>query len=170
MTCHCTEACNGNRLSASDIAREGRESLRAHIADRADAAREKYGALNKETLPSYLADQAFVRRPTRLVFEFGEMAPHQFGDAEPDPRDPEQSVVLYVRPVLKQHPDMIPLAVAYLVPTINYGDMATDEDCLFHGARLLGLTVDEYYKRLCDIADFVGAEPHYPSQGCQASH
>lgn len=146
----------------AEFVEEGRQALNAHAADRAAAARRKYRITTSESfaavLDDCLADRAFVRHPTRLVFEFGEMALHQFAQPGPDPRDPEHAVVLYLRPALKDRPDLVALAVAYMIPVINYGDMAGDADCLLHGATLLGLSQEDYYARLCALADFAGAE------------
>jgi hypothetical protein len=70
--------------------------------------------------------------------------------------------VLYLRPRLRDRPDLLPLAVAYMIPLINYGDIITDEHCLRYGATLLGLTEDDYYRKLCALADWLGAEARLP--------
>jgi hypothetical protein len=138
----------------------GRESLRQHLAAQALVARHRYGPLTPDTLPAFLSDAACVRYPTRLVFELGEMALHQFAQPELDPRDPDrQGRVLYLRPNLRERPDQIARAVAYMVPVINYGDIVRDDDCLAYGAALLGLREDEYYGEICGLADGAGAEP-----------
>ena len=56
------------------------------------------------------------------------------------------------------------LAVSYMIPLINYGDIITDP----HGvAFVLGLMEEEYYRAVCQLADFVGAEKRMPSgPGC----
>ena len=33
-------------------------------------------------------------------------------------------------PLLRERPDLLPLAVAYMIPLINYGDIISDEHCL----------------------------------------
>jgi hypothetical protein len=66
--------------------------------------------------------------------------------------------VLYLRPRLRERPDLVVLAVAYLIPLINYGDIISDDHCLLYGATLLGLMEAEYYRQMCELADFVGAE------------
>ena len=58
-------------------------------------------------------------------------------------------------------PDLLPLAVAYMIPLVNYGDVVSDEHCLAYGATLFGLMEDDYYRQICAIANSVGA-----NQGC----
>jgi len=96
---------------------------------------------------------------TRLVFEFGEMARHQFAQPDLDWRDPgKHGRVLYLRPSLRERPDLVPLAVAYMIPVINFGEIISDEHCLLYGAALLGLTEEDYYREICALADWAGAE------------
>jgi hypothetical protein len=88
---------------------EGEESLLAHLLPRATMARERYGDLSAKDIPAFLQDPRCVRDPTRLVFEFGEMAAHQFAQPDLDPRDPDrESWVLYVHPTLRDRPDLLP--------------------------------------------------------------
>ncbi len=148
------------RLSAEELARLGEDSLREHIAAQAVVAHHKHAPLTFAGLDALLSDPECVRYPTRLVFEFGEMAAHQFAQPDLDHRNPSQDGrVLYLRPMLRDRPDLIILAVAYMIPAINYGEIVTDEHCLRYGATLLGMLEDEFYKAICDMADFVGAEP-----------
>jgi len=113
----------------------------------------------------FLGDRDCLRYPTRLVFEFGEMALHQFAQPALDPRDPEgKGRVLYLRPALRRQPERVVQAVAYMVPVINYGDAVSDHHCLAYGAVLLGLEQEEYYPQICALADGVGAEPRLSRQ------
>lgn len=140
--------------------RFGRESLREHILAQATIAHQRYAPLETEKLDTLLHDPECVRYPTRLLFELGDMATHQFVHPGPRPARPDTGeMVIFVHPDLSTRPDMLPAAVAYAVPQINYGDVVTDEHCLLYGATLLGMVADEYYDRLCAIADLVGAMP-----------
>jgi hypothetical protein len=148
------------RLSAEELAKLGEDSLREHIAGQAVVAHHKHAPLTFAGLDALLADPECLRYPTRLVFEFGEMAAHQFAQPDLDHHNSEeQGRVLYLRPLLRDRPDLILLAVAYMIPAINYGKVVTDEHCLRYGATLLGMTEEQFYKAICDMADFVGAEP-----------
>ena len=151
------------RMSATELEQLGQDSLRDHILAQAVVAHQKHGPLTFARLESFLTDPECVRHPTRLVFEFGEMAMHQFGQPDIDWRDTEHDGrVLYLRPMLRDRPELVRLAVAYLLPLINYGEVVTDELCVRHGAALLGMEPDAFYSRICALADEVGAETRTP--------
>lgn len=160
------------KLSATELIALGEDSLKSRLREQAIVAHQKHGPLRPEKLEAVLSDPECARYPTRLVFEFGGMASHQFAQPDVDCRSPgETGRVLYLRPVLKDHPDLVMLAVAYMLPLVNYGDIITDEHCLLYGAILLGLMEDEFYARICALADFVAAEVRYPqpvADGCAA--
>jgi hypothetical protein len=146
-------------LSDTELARLGEESLREHIAAQAVVAHHKHAPLTFAGLDALLTDPDCLRYRTRLVFEFGEMAGHQFAEPGPDPRNPEQNGrVLYLRPLLRDRPDLALLAVAYMIPVINYGAIVTDDHCLRYGATLLGMMEAEFYDAVCRMADYLGAE------------
>lgn len=147
------------KLLPAALEQLGQQSLREHLAAQALVTHQKYSPLTADKLDALLHDPDCLRHPVRLVFEFGEMAMHQFAHPDLDWRNREQDGrVLYVRPLLKNRPDLLPLAVAYMIPAINYGDIITDEHCLRYGAILLGLMEAEYYEQICALADLVGAE------------
>lgn len=147
------------QLSTAELEQVGQRSLLDHVVAQAEVARAKHGPLAGDQLEALLHDPACVRHPVRLVFEFGEMAMHQFGQPDLDWRNPEQSGrVLYLRPMLRDRPDLVLLAVAYLIPLINYGDIVTDEVCVHYGAALLDVAPEEFYRRICLLAETVGAE------------
>jgi len=147
------------RLSPTELEQLGQESLREHLVAQAVVAHQKHGPLTAETLAALLQDPDCLRYPVRLVFEFGEMAMHQFAQPDIDWRNQEHDGrVLYLRPLLRDRPDLLPLAVAYMIPLINFGDIVTDEHCLLYGATLTGQMEGEYYRALCALADLLGAE------------
>lgn len=151
------------KLQPQELERLGQQSLREHLEAQAIVAHQKHAPLTADKLDAFLHDPECLRHPVRLVFEFGEMAMHQFAQPDIDWRNTEQDGrVLYLRPRLRDRPDLLPLAVAYMIPLINYGDIITDEHCLRYGATLLALTEDEYYQKLCALADWLGAEACLP--------
>ena len=153
------------RLSTAELEQVGQRSLRDHVVAQAEVARAKHGPLAGDRLEALLQDPACLRHPVRLVFEFGEMAMHQFGQPDFDWRNSEQDGrVLYLRPMLREQPDLVLLAVAYLIPLINFGEVVTDEVCVDYGAALLGLAPEEFYRRVCLLAENVGAETRLAGQ------
>ncbi|WCJ61141.1 hypothetical protein NXS98_08465 [Fontisphaera persica] len=144
-------------LSPEAVSRLGEQGLREHLLAQARAAHGRHAPLTFEKLPQLLSDPDCVRHPVRLVFDLGPMAPHQFAEPAPDPQEPAGPMrVLYLRPALRDKPDLVPLAVAYLIPVINYGELIKDEHALLYGATLLGLGEEEYYQQLCAMADACG--------------
>ncbi len=122
-----------------------------------------------DKLDALLHDPECVRHPTRLVFEFGEMARHQFAQPDIDCREPERDGrMLYLRPLLRDQPELIVQAVAYMIPLLNYGDIITDDHCRLYGATLLGLMEDQYYDQICALADAVGASSQVSGQPASA--
>lgn len=165
-----TQTTDLRKMSPAELEQLGQQSLREHILAQAVVAHQKHGPLTADKLDALLHDPACLRHPVRLVFEFGEMAMHQFAQPDIDWRNTEQDGrVLYVRPLLKNRPDFLPLAVAYMIPLINYGDIISDDHCLLYGATLLGLLEDEYYEKMCALADFIGAETRLVGQGSACS-
>lgn len=149
-------------MNPAELEQLGQQSLREHLLAQAVLARQKHGPVTADRFDALLHDPECLRYPVRLVFEFGEMAMHQFAQPDIDWRNREQDGrVLYLRPLLRERPDLLSLAVAYLIPLINYGEIITDDHCLLYAAALLGLPEEEYYRRLCALADVVGAEERY---------
>jgi len=146
-------------MSPEQLEKLGQDRLREHLLAQAVVAHQKHGPMTFEKLEGLLNDPECLRHPVRLGYEFGEMAMHQFAQPDIDHRNREQDGrVLYVRPLLRDHPEKVVQAVAYMVPLINYGDVIDDSHCLAYGATLLGMLETEYYQAICALADFVGAE------------
>ena len=163
------------RMSEAELTQLGEDSLMDHLRHQATEARGRHGGLRPGNIETFLEDRDCVRYPTRLVLEFGDMGPHQFAQPDRDYRSNHpEARVLYLRPILGRRPDLIALAVSYMIPVINYGQVINDEHCIEYGAALLGLSTEDYYNCICELADFVGAEPcdagqqppPAPSPGC----
>lgn len=147
------------RMSEAELTRVGEDSLLDHLRHQASEARARHGGLGPTNLETFLNDRDCVRYPTRLVLEFGDMGPHQFAQPDRDYRSNlSDAKALYVRPILGRRPDLVALAVSYMIPVINYGQVVNDEHCLEYGAMLMGIGVEDYYQRICELAEFVGAE------------
>lgn len=162
------------RMSAAELVEVFEDSLTNRLREQAGEARLKHGGLRPGNLETFLADRDCVRFPTRLVLEYGEMGLHQFAQPEPDVRQ-SGGIMLYLRPAIGMRPDLLALAVSYMIPVINYGNLAGDEHCLAYGAVLLDLDPETYYERICGLAGFVGAEElpaddpdaHVPEQNAE---
>jgi hypothetical protein len=145
-------------MSIAELAQAGDRALREHVLAQAVVAHHRHAPLTTRSIAELLLDPGCLRHPVRLVFEFGDMAMHQFAQPDIDWRDPDRrGKVLYLRPLLRARPDLIALAVAYMIPVLNYGDIISDDHCLLYGATLLGLTGGEFYQKICALAEEVGA-------------
>jgi len=59
--------------------------------------------------------------------------------------------------------EQVPLLVLYQLVLVNYGVFAAPEDAEAFGAAALGLERDEYYHRVCQLADELGQGTAGPS-------
>ena len=58
--------------------------------------------------------------------------------------------------------ECVPGLVLYQLVLVNYGEFASADDAETFGAAALGISRDEYYATLCDMADEVGGQVHCP--------
>ena len=147
------------KLTPEELEKLGQDSLREHLLAQAVVAHQKYAPITFLTLDALLHDSDCLRFPVRLIYEFGEMAMHQFAQPDRDWRNTDQNGrALYLRPMLREHPEKVVYAVAYMIPLINYDTIISDEHCLAYGATLMGMMEDEFYRKICELADLAGAE------------
>lgn len=133
------------------LKRYGHEALRAHVLQIADLGRQRHGPIEGPgALAALLADRDCVRFETDLVFDAAPLEPGLFADSV---AGEGQRLTLYVHPLFRDRPADLPLVVAYHIPSICYGKMASSDDAEAYGARLLDLEVDDYYARLCQLAE-----------------
>lgn len=145
-----------------DITAEtARAAFLDHLADKAMAARLKYGLyIDTDTILRMLDDRAVVRYPTAIVFDASPLQPHEFAFPQPVGFHPSDGYALCIHPRARQQREVLPLLIAYHIPVINYGDVVDAGAAELYGATLLGLGVDAYYEALCEIADAMGvADP-----------
>ena len=136
---------------------DGRIALREHAIDKAYAARTRHGpTVDLAAIQRIVEDREIVRFPVRIVFDARGLEAGEFAHAQPVGTHPSEGFMLLVHPSLEHREHVLPAAIAYHIPPINYGDIAEADDCLVFGAALLGLSVDAYYERLCELADSLG--------------
>lgn len=135
-------------------AEDARQSLTSHVAAKGVELREKYGPqIGWPELLRILEDRAFVRYPCQLVFDAEPLLAGEFAYAVARGERPEDGFTLYVHPFYQTQLDRVPLLAFYHLVTVNYGEFASPEDAETFGAAALGLTKDEYYQALCQMAD-----------------
>lgn len=140
----------GRQLTEEDA----RESLQNHILVKAGEARAKYGNdIGHAEILEILDDREVVRYPVRLVFACDALHEGEFGFVQPIGKSPAEGFILHIHPAFKDREDVLPLLIAYQLVVVNYGEIATGNEAELFGATLLGIDVDDYYERLCTLAD-----------------
>lgn len=150
-----SDASNGEtRRKYRGLKAAGRSALRDHLVARATAGRGRHGPFpDLASLEPLLADRDCVRFPTRVVFDEAAVPPGLFAVVERDEGDEGPAFRVVVAASLAAHAADVPLMVAYHLPSVNYGRMPTADDAEVFGATLLGMDQEDYYHRLCALAD-----------------
>ena len=141
-------------MPISLTAGDGRHSLSAHVAAKGAEIHAKYGPLfGWREMQQLLQDRAHVRYPCELDFNAAQLQPGEFAHPAPKGDRPEDGFTMFVHPFFMTQMDKIPYLVLYQLVLVNYGDFASPEDAETFGASALGLSRDEYYQTLCELAD-----------------
>ena len=133
---------------------DARQSLNAHIAVKGLEIREKYGPhIGWGQLLQILEDRSCTRYPCEIIFDAAPLRPGEFAYPAPKGQRPEDGFIMYVNPFFATRPERVAYLVLYQLVLVNYGDFASPDDAETFGARVLGLSKDEYYQALCALAD-----------------
>ncbi len=141
-------------------AQDAQRSLREHVFAKASEAKVRRGgcALDRAMMMSLLEDRSVVRYPLGVRFDQEPLKQGEFACLEQLGEHPSDGFCLSIHPMFEPVNDLIPLLIAYYIPSVNYGDVATHIEAEIFGATLLGFDVEEYYKILCSVADTVSGE------------
>ena len=146
---------------------DGRKSLKDHIVSRALEAREVYGPhLDMPRFRELLEDRRFVRYPVELQFEAQGLQPGEFAIAIQRGDHPREGFTLKIHPMFQDESKLVPLLAAYHLITVNYGEIATNEDAELLGATLTGMDPEAYYAVLCQASDRCGGAPNDETSSC----
>ena len=133
---------------------DARQALSVHVASAGDAVFAKYGPhIGWSELLQVLADRTCVRYPCELRFDAGPLLPGEFAYPLPTGASPVDGFTLCVHPAYQNQPDRVAILVLYQLVRVNYGEFASCSDAEIFGAHALGLTRDEYYEAVCQLAD-----------------
>ena len=133
---------------------DGRIALRDHVIAKAACARARHGpCIDTGAIAGVLLDRDAVRYPVCIVFDAGSLQPGEFAHVESLGEHPGDGYRLVIHPCLGRREQALPMVIAYYIAVINYGEIATSDECEQFGATLLGLDVETYYRALCDLAD-----------------
>jgi hypothetical protein len=145
-------------MSTRLTAKDGKIALHDHVVQKAHEARARHGALEADGIVRLLDDRAVVRYPIGVRFDAEPLEPGEFAWPKPLGDHPSAGYCLFVHPCFENRPETWPLLIAYHIPSVNYGDIVSHEEAEAFGAALLGMDVDDYYRRLCALADAMPPE------------
>jgi hypothetical protein len=138
-------------------AEDARQSLNGHVAAKGREIRAKYGPhIGWQELLRILEDRACVRYPCEVVFDAGPLQTGEFAFPVAKGARPEDGFQMHVHPFFLTQLERVPGLVLYQLVLVNYGEFASADDAETFGAAALGLSQDEYYAMLCEMADEIG--------------
>jgi hypothetical protein len=141
-------------MAAPPGAHNARQSLNVSAAAIGAGIHKKYGPrIGWTQLLQILTDRACVRYPCEIAFDAAPLLAGEFAHPVAKGQHPEEGFTLYVHPLFMTQLEQVPLLALYQLVLVNYGAFAAPEDAEAFGAAALGLTRDEYYRALCQLAD-----------------
>lgn len=135
---------------------DAQQSLTAHIAAKGAEIHEKFGPrIGWKELHLILADRECTRYPCEIAFSDASLRDGEFAHPVPRSDNPEDGFVMQVHPFFSTQPGHVPALVLYQLVLVNYGDFASPTDAEIFGAAVLGISTEDYYASLCEMADLV---------------
>lgn len=128
--------------------------MEAHAASKGAEMREKYGPeIGWGQLQQILNDRTLVRYPTEMIFDSAKLLPGECAHAESKTENPTDGFTIYIHPFFVSNPPDAVILALYQLVVINYGPFASSDDAESLAAAALGISTDDYYDRICQIAD-----------------
>lgn len=136
---------------------QAQQSLLEHVVAKATEARLRRGGLiDRAEVMRMLEDRSVVRYPMGVRFDAGPLQAGEFACLEALGEHPSDGFCLFLHPMVENSDDLLPLLIAYYIPSVNYGEVATHVEAEAFGSTLLMLDPEEYYRVLCSVADAIG--------------
>lgn len=121
--------------------------------------REKYGpAIGWPELLRILQDRDCVPFHCEVEFDADPLLPGEFGHLARRGVGHEDGYTIYIHPVYQFQLSEVPYLVLHQVALVSSGNSASPEQAERFGATVLGITQDEYYNTLCELAAQVGGD------------
>ncbi len=140
-------------------AADGQQSLRDHVRAKALEARAKCcGRVDRPAILRLLEDRTVVRYPVGIRYDAEPLLSGEFACLAPLGGHPADGFCLFIHPRF-ECAEFLPALVAYYIPTVNYGDVASNVDAELYGSTLLGMDLEAYYRLLCEVSDSLPDQP-----------
>jgi hypothetical protein len=134
-------------------AQDARQSLNGHVAAKGREIRAKYGPhIGWKELLRILEDRSCCRYPCEVVFDAGPLQAGEFAFPVAKGARPEDGFQMYVHQIFLTQLQQVPCLVLYQLVLVNYGEFASADDAETFGASALGISRDEYYATICELA------------------
>lgn len=128
--------------------------MAAHAASKGAEIRDKYGPeIGWGQFQQILNDRTVVRYPCEAVFDSTGLLPGECAHAGAKGENPGDGFVIYIHPFFVSKPPYAIALALYQLVAVNYGPFASSDDAEAFGAAVLGISTDEYYQQMCQIAD-----------------
>jgi hypothetical protein len=138
-------------------AEDARQSMEAHAAAKGMEMREKYGpTIGWGQLLKIVADPKLVRYRCEIVFDAGALEEDECAHAQPKGDHPSMGFTIFIHPFFASQPPQAVQLALYQLVSVNYGPFASADDAEALGSAALGISKDQYYQQLCQIADQLG--------------
>lgn len=155
-------------MNQPPTAHEAQQSLRDHVvAKAADARARSGGRIDRQAMMALLEDRAAVRYPLGVRFDAEPLRHGEFACLEALGERPGDGYCLSIHPMFENVDELVPFLIAYYIPSVNYGEVASHVEAELFGATLLGVDVEEYYRILCSVADTVAELYPAPPEAAQ---
>ncbi len=136
---------------------DAHHSLNVHVAAKGVEIFGKYGPhIGWKELQLILKDDDCVRYPCEIVFDSASLQPGELANPTPKGDQPGDGFTMFVHPLFMTQLAQVPALVLYQLVLVNYGEFASPEDAETFGSSALGISKEEYYEILCELADEIG--------------
>ena len=144
-------------MATTLTADDAKQSLNGHVAAKGAEINAKYGPeIGWQELQQILEDKAFCRYPCKIEVSAEFLQPGELAYPAARGEKPEDGFTMYVHPFFMTQLSSVPHLVLYQLVVVNYGEFASSDDAETFGANALGLSRDDYYNALCELADQIG--------------
>lgn len=128
--------------------------MQAHAASKGAEIYDKYGpAIGWGEFLKILEDRSVVRYPCEAVFDASVLLPGECAHAQGKTDNPNDGFTIFIHPFFVSNPPDAVLLGLYQLVVVNYGPFASSDDAEAFGAAALGISPDDYYERICRVAD-----------------